>query len=274
MLKIIEKKRIVLKNAVHFDPRAAIECGQMFRYRASLGGYAVNSKDRACFVCKDGDTVVIETGDTGYFDSYFDLGTDYGVITRTLGEFPELAECVEYGKGIRIFRQDLFETVISFIISANNHIPRIKGIIERICEAAGRRTEDGVYAFPTSEELARLTTDDFANLGAGYRAQYLAQTADDLTRTDILSRISGADTAQVYRLLGSLKGVGPKVAHCIALFGLGITDSFPVDTWIFKALGNKELDTPDKVRLYYQERYGALAGYAQQYIFYYNRERK
>ena len=272
MQKITEKGKITLHNAAHFDPRAAIECGQMFRYKRERDGYLLHSKDKLCHVRKDGGTVIIETDDTDYFGGYFDLGTDYGAITAALGGFAELSECVRYGKGIRIFRQDLFETVISFIVSANNHIPRIKGIIERICEAAGRRLADGVYAFPEPCELARLTAADFAAIGAGYRAPYLAQTARDLAETDILGRIKRADTARKYKLLSTLKGVGPKVAHCIALFGLGVTDSFPVDTWIFKALGGGELDTPDKVRRHYQERYGALAGYAQQYIFFHNRE--
>jgi len=267
MEKNIESNRIILTNAVNFCPRQSIECGQMFRYRAEKGGYTVYSADKLCFVYEDGGSVIIETADTAYFDNFFDFNTDYGIITQMLSRYDELKESVDYGKGIRIFKQDLFETIISFIISANNHIPRIRSIIERICEIAGQKIDD-YYAFPTLENLSRLAEDDFAKIGAGYRARYLVDTVRILHETDILSAlISINNNALIHKNLLLLQGVGDKVANCIALFGLAVTASFPVDTWIFKTLGTEELNTPDKVRRYYQNRYGNLAGYAQQYLF-------
>jgi len=246
----------------------------MFRYKAERGGYTVYSADKRCFVYKDGVSVIIETTDTSYFDSFFDLDRDYGSITNTLSSYDELRDSVLFGNGIRIFKQNLFETIISFIISANNHIPRIRNIIERICEAAGQRI-DGYYTFPSPESLSCLTADDFVKTGAGYRARYLAETAGVLAKTDILSQLASANNdTLIHKKLLALQGVGDKVASCIALFGLAVTGSFPVDTWIFKTLGTEELDTPDKVRRYYQNRYGDLAGYAQQYLFWKARNKK
>ncbi|MCL2370671.1 MAG: 8-oxoguanine DNA glycosylase [Firmicutes bacterium] len=267
MKKIVESNKIILTNPTNFCPHQSIECGQMFRFRVTQDGrYTVYSGDKRCFVYSDGDNVVIETADTDYFANYFDFGRDYGAIVSTLSGYDELRSSVECGKGIRIFKQDLFETIISFIISANNHIPRIKSIIERICEAAGQKIDD-YYAFPTPENLSRLTVEDFAKIGAGYRARYLAETSKVLAKTDMLQELAQANDKQVHKKLLSLQGIGEKVANCIGLFGLGITNSFPVDTWIFKTLSSDELNTPDKVRRYYQNRYGDLAGFAQQYLF-------
>ena len=267
--------KIIIAEPTNFCPYQSIECGQMFRYKAnSKDHYTVYSKDKRCFVYKDNDAVIIETSDTAYFVNFFDLERDYGVIADRLIGYDELSGCVEYGKGIRIFKQDLFETIISFIISANNHIPRIKSIIERICEAVGQKIGD-YYAFPTPQELCRLTESDFVKMGAGYRARYLANTAKVLAESDILIQLARCnDGKEAHKILMSLQGVGDKVANCISLFGLGITNSFPVDTWIFRTLGSSQLNTPDKVRRYYQDRYGDLAGFAQQYLFFYARSGK
>ena len=274
MEKTIKSNQIILTNAVNFCPRQSVECGQMFRYKPERIGYTVYSTDKRCCVYEDGSSVIIETSDVGYFNNYFDLSTDYGAIVETLSGYDELKESVEYGNGIRIFKQDLFETIISFIISANNHIPRIKSIIERICEAVGQKIDD-YYAFPTLENLSDLTTEDFAKMGAGYRSRYLFETVQILQTSNVLSELTSAnDDELIHKKLLSLQGVGEKVANCISLFGLAVTGSFPVDTWIFKTLGTKDLDTPDKVRRYHQCRYGSLAGYAQQYLFWKARNKR
>ena len=182
----------------------------------------------------------------------------------------ELKEKVEYGKGIRIFRQDTYETVISFIISANNNIKRIQKIIEKLCERVGEK-KNGFYAFPTAKQLQSLSVEDFKDLGLGYRAQYLYETSRVID--DMIDIIKSQDTEQATKSLLSLKGVGPKVANCILLFGLYKTNSYPVDTWIFKANKTEELNTEKKVLEYYQKRYGEYAGFAQQYVFFYAREK-
>lgn len=251
-----------------FDARATLECGQIFRYeKLAENRYAVFSADKSCLLCTEGDTTGIyaQSCDAQYFFNFFDLTTDYGAIARALGAYGELDEAIKIGKGIRILRQDLVETIVSFIISANNNIPRIKKIISRLCQLAGKR-QDGYYAFPTLDEMYLMTFADWQSIGAGFRDKYLFETVRALKETDVIERIRSGQT--VTKTLLSLKGVGPKVADCILLFGLHDMTGFPVDTWIFKKCRTDILDTPAKVHDYYTERYGKYAGLAQQYIFY------
>ena len=256
----------------YFSVRDTLECGQFFRFK-KLGEnrYEVFSLGNRALVSENGDTVKVECGDPEYFRNFFDLGTDYKGITTRLAAFPELTEAVNFGKRLRILRQDFYETVISFIVSANNSIKRIQGIIERLCERYGEK-KNGYFAFPTASELQKATVAELKEIGLGYRAEYIYETcrtfggvADDIRKMNA----DGAHDA-----LLKLKGIGPKVADCITLFGLRLTRSYPVDTWIFKASSTPELDTPKKVREYYVNRYGDDAGYAQQYVFYHARTKK
>ena len=254
-----------------FDIKATLECGQVFRYfKNADGSYDVISLDKICHLENVGDKVILTSDDDQYFANYFDLNTDYGQITSFLSSFPELTESVNVGKGIRILRQDFYETTISFIISANNNITRIRGIIERLCKKYGTK-KNGYYAFPTISQLKCATIEELKQLGLGYRAPYLYETSR--TFMDVCDKIVGNDDAEVvHKLLLSQKGIGPKVADCIVLFGLHLTRSYPVDTWIFKSSSTDVLDTPKKVRDYYLDRYGEWAGFAQQYVFYNARE--
>ena len=258
----------IIKTDVPLDFEAILTCGQTFRFVKTDRGFDVFSGSHKCSV--GGNEIV--TDDTDYFAEYFDLGTDYDKLMGRLSGFDELKENLEFGKGIRILHQDLFEVIIDFIISANNNIPRIKGIIERICSFCGTDM-GGYHAFPTPEQLARVTKEEFRMLGAGFRDAYLSKSSKILYETDFLDKLKAADTATANKMLLSLPGVGPKVADCIMLFGLRKWDCFPVDTWIFKQCRTAELDTPAKVREYYLNRYGSLAGLAQQYIFYGAREK-
>ena len=259
---------MITYDGKYFEPKATFECGQVFRYE-KLGDedYGIISRDKAARVYRKGDTTYIDTDYAEYFENYFDLSTDYAAITERLSAFDELKEKVEVGKGTRILRQDFDETVLSFIISANNNIPRIKGIIERLAENFGR--DMGEYrAFPTLQELADVSIETYRKLGCGFRDRYLSGTVKTMLTTDISERIKAADTPTARKLLCTLSGVGGKVADCILLFALKRTDSYPVDTWIFKSNKSDVLDTPEKVRRHYLDRYGSDAGYAQQYLFY------
>lgn len=258
-------------SSEYFDIAATLECGQVFRYRRNPdGSYTVRSLDKTCDLRYDErGEVEITTDAPEYFRNYFDLDEDYGKITTMLAALPELTAAVAFGKGIRILRQDFTEAVFSFIVSANNNIARIKGIIERLAAAYGKDMGD-YHAFPTPEELQKATVADLKALGLGYRAEYIYETARSFPAVKAeIAAITDAETA--HKALLNLKGVGPKVADCIVLFGLHLTRSYPVDTWIFKASATPELDTPKKVRDYYLDRYGDYAGFAQQYIFYYAR---
>lgn len=224
-----------------FEPQATLECGQVFRY-VKLGeqDYLIHAADKRARVFMKGDTTFVDSGDKEYFESYFDLKRDYGAVIERLSRFDELKDCLLTGHGIRILRQRLEETIISFIISANNNIPRIKGIIERLCEAYG--SDMGEYrAFPLLEQLRDVTVQDYRALGCGFRDRYLSGTVEKLLGSDLLNEIKAADTPKAGKLLCSLSGVGQKVADCIMLFGMGRTDCYPVDTWIFKANKSAEI---------------------------------
>lgn len=253
-----------------FNARDTLECGQTFRFVQDGDGFVVRSADKVCRVRQTEDGVRIDTDDPGYFYSYFALDEDYREYCSRLSAFPELKDACEAGKGIRLLRQDTFEMIISFIISANNNIPRIKGIIERLCARAGKSMPDGGHAFPTREEMLPLSVSDYSALGAGYRDSYLYSAARTVT-DGFISDMIALPTAEARKKLLTVKGVGPKVADCIVLFGLGRRDSFPVDTWMRQALGTAELDTPEKIHDFYMARYGDLAGLAQQYIFHFAR---
>lgn len=268
-VKFTDKGLVCPKSLL--DIRRTLACGQMFRYYPqSDGSYEMASGDKLCKLYYDGDETVIETAHPDYFYDYFDFDTDYDGIVKTLSAFDELRPALSVSGGLRILRQDKFETAVSFIISANNNIKRIQGIIERICARLGGGARPPM---PTREKLMTLSEEDYRALGCGFRSGYLYRTVPLLTR-EYLDGIGKMSHADAKKELCGLCGVGPKVAECILLFAYKMTDSYPVDTWIFKANRSDELDTPDKVCRFYSERYGSHAGYAQQYIFEYMRNAK
>ena len=258
-------------SAEYFNIEDTLTCGQVFRYRRSAdGSFSVFSLDKTARLYYENGEVVIETDHPDYFYNYFDLGANYGEIVEKLSAYDELTEPIKFGKGIRILRQDFYETVFSFIISANNNITRIKNTIEKICAHYGENMGE-FYAFPTLEKFQTASVSDLRALGLGYRAEYMIASASEFNGVE--KQILQNPTLCV-ELLKTLKGVGDKVANCISLFSLHKTDSYPVDTWIFKANKSETLNTKEKVYAYYTARYGEYSGFAQQYIFHYNRKSK
>ncbi len=264
---------IIIEDTRDFDIRQTLDCGQIFRYaKTGENVYEVFSKDKRCVV-RQTDYVVIESDDAAYWSRFFDLGNDYGEIKRRLSGKPFMKEAIDFGHGIRILNQDPFETLISFIVSANNHIPRIKGILSRLCDGLGEE-RDGYHAFPTAQAMAEKSADYYAAIGAGYRAPYLAETARAVADGFDLSKPATLSGDEANRYLCTLKGVGPKVADCILLFAYHKSDVFPVDTWIrkvYKDMTGKEAGNGE-IRKYLVSTYGELSGYAQQYLFFSKRE--
>jgi len=163
--------------------------------------------------------------------------------------------------------------LISFIISANNNIKRIKNSIEYLCSHFGENKGD-YFAFPTLKELKKATVQDFKSAGLGYRSEQMFETVQKLTEQDII-KLDTMSTEDKFKFLVSLKGVGEKVANCIMLFGLGVKNVFPVDTWINKVYNNimNTIETDrKKITRELTARYGELSGFAQQYFFYYYRD--
>ena len=218
-------------------------------------------------------------------EDYFDLNRNYEEIKMQLSEIDKyLKESVEYGKGIRILNQDLWETIMSFIISANNNIPRIKGIIERISEKYGDEiewNEKKYYTFPTPEQLKDATVEDFRNLGTGFRDIRLYETTRMiLDRKVNLNQMSNYDTITAREELLTLSGVGPKVADCILLFStLKRFDVFPIDVWVRRVMNELYIKNNDENKVSKKEimrianqKFGNVQGLAQQYLFYWKRE--
>ena len=266
----------------YFNVKDTLECGQIFRFRQFEKGYLVFSKDKACYAYNDGERAVIvcDDGDKDYFTDFFDLGRDYEKIcsfAETCG-FEVVKKAAAQASGVRILNQEKQETLFSFLTSQNNHIPRIKGIIERTCEARGeKKSFSGVeyYSFPSASALYDEKIDFYNGLGYGYRSDFIRLAANALKNDPTaLDGLSELPTPELKKSLMSFKGVGPKVADCVSLFAYHRTDAFPVDTWIEKLyredFGGKEKDR-NKITKFFTDTFGENSGYVQQYVFYYKR---
>ena len=254
-----------------FDPKATLECGQVFRYKKTDGGYEVIATDKRCEILSDDEGFFMLTDSERFFKNYFDFDRNYDTIINNIKANDKLAKMADFGKGIRILNQDPIETVFSFIISANNNILRIKLILERLCTSLGKDM-GGYFAFPSLKDLASVDESFYSGIGAGYRANYLTNTAKALLDIDV-EELKNLDTGSLRAKLLQLKGVGRKVADCILLFGFHRTDVFPVDTWIKKVFAKSYGDVPaEKLSEILVKTYGEYSGYVQQYLFYYARD--
>ncbi len=268
-----EIKKIYLGTLREIDPVKTFECGQCFRWNADeKGDYYGVVRGKAAKVVTEADGVYIMCTQDDYdslWRDYLDMDRDYESIRLGLDGGDYLSRCAEFGAGIRILRQDRWEALCSFIISQCNNIPRIKGIVEKLCAAYGERIEfEGrvFYSFPSAERLACLDSEDLAQIRSGYRAAYIVDAARAVATGKIdLEALAEADCDTAIKGLLSLNGVGKKVANCALLFGLGHMEAFPIDVWMKRALQEHFAPDFDPVSL------GEYAGLAQQYIFYYAR---
>ena len=270
-----ESNKITILNTQDFDVIQTLNCGQIFRYVIDGNTALVYSLDKCARLSWGKDKIEIISDDIDYFYHFFDLDRDYTQIKNVLRKDEFLKSAVDYGAGIRILNNDVYEILISFIISANNNIKRIKNSIEYLCAHFGK--DMGTYhAFPTLDEMKRVSISDYRKAGLGYRAEQMYETVQRLSLEDI-ARLKILPKDQQFKFLTSLKGVGEKVANCIMLFGLGVKDVFPVDTWINKVYNNlTNTNTTDRKKITHEltNRYKDLSGFAQQYFFYYYRDNK
>ena len=263
----------------NFSPEKTFDCGQCFRFEPrTCGGVTGIAHGRRVNISRVGDNLRIEGISADEFENtwehYLALDEDYDSIDRAIaGAVPfdeggrTLADAAAVSAGIRILRQERWETLCSFIISQNNNIPRIKKIISAMSEKWGERIGDGDHAFPTAKAVADAGEEAVFELRTGFRAKYIIdaarKVADDPGFLDTVA--SAADYAEADMLLRGIKGVGPKVSACTLLFGFGRTDAFPVDVWIKRVLGKYFPGGFDPAV------FGNAAGIAQQYLFYYER---
>lgn len=281
------EQQYILRNAKSFEPVHIFECGQCFRWNKEKdGSYTGVIKNSVINVKKIGNDVeftgVCDENIKQICEEYFNLQTNYEAIKEKLSNIDRyLKNSIEYGNGIRILKQDLWETLLSFIISANNNIPRIKTIIERIAKKYGNRIEyrnKMYYTFPTPEMLQNASIDDFRGLGLGFRDVRIYETVQRTLKGEIdLEKLKQEENTEVLRKkLLEIPGVGPKVADCVMLFALNRFDVFPVDVWVKRVISelyfNKKEQTPNVIHEFAEKQYGNLAGLAQQYLFYWRRE--
>lgn len=256
---------LFVEGVQEFSLRATLESGQCFRYRELPDDFfEVRAGGRRGEFCLQGETLicrsVLATEFERFWRNYFDLDFDYAAVREILGRDPVLAEAMRCCGGLHILRQEPFETLITFIISQNNNIPRIKGIVSRLCEAYG---EGG---FPSPERLAGLELPDLAGLRAGFRAKYILDAARKVASGEVnLAALSELPYDEAEAELRKISGVGEKVAACVLLFGARQLDAFPVDVWMKKAILHFYPDGLDR------NRFGGFAGIAQQYLYHYAR---
>lgn len=258
-----------------FDVKETLECGQVFRYKVRDFGYTVYSSDqKADIYCQESGTKIF-TNNKKYFINYFDFCTNYAKIKSSLEANPILKDAIMYGSGIRILNSDPLEMIVEFMISQNNNIPRIKMIVEKLCENYGEKKGD-YFAFPTLSALKKIPLEFFKSIGCGYRDKYLFESIKVLDES-FIDRLKSMSTQDARVELMKLKGVGRKVADCILLFGFHKTDVFPTDTWIVKAYnsiyGTNETDAR-KISEHFTAIFGEYSGFAQQYLFYKMRDSK
>lgn len=279
---IEEKARIILKDIRDFDPKDIFECGQAFRWNLEEdNSYTIVAFNRVLNVKKEDGDIILSNTNMEDFNSiwynYFDLGRDYGAIKEELSKDPILKEATEFGQGLRILNQDPFETTISFIISANNQIPRIKKSIDLIAQNYGERIEGDYYSFPTAEVLSKADPKDLREIcRVGFRDVRIVESSKMIHRGELdLKGIRDLSPDEGKKALMELPGVGPKVAGCILLFAFNKVDAFPVDVWVRRVMEHfylKKNTNNKKIEEYGHKKFGKLAGYAQQYLFYYARE--
>ena len=271
-----------IRGVEYFNTEAVFDCGQAFRFlpvegtahECEYGGVAFG---RYISVAQDGDTLTLYGATEEELESIWIpyLGLDFDIDTArkdilSRSDNPALREAVEYGKGIRILRQEKWETLCSFIISQNNNIPRIRGLIGTVSKALGKPIEmplGVMYSFPTPEAIVEAGVEALREMKFGFRAPYIYDAATRVASGEIdLEAVAAAPTtAEAADELMKIKGVGPKVAACTLLFGFDRTDAFPVDVWVKRVI-EKYFPAPfDAASL------GAYAGLAQQYLFYYER---
>lgn len=280
----------ILKNPNSFDLVHIFECGQCFRWnKQDDDSYTGIIKNRVINIKKDNNDYIFSSSENTDLEKcindYFDLNTDYEEIKKQLSNIDEnLKLSIEYGNGIRILKQDIWECIISFIISANNNIPRIKKIIENLSLNYGKKVNFNnkeYYLFPTPKELSKASVQDLRKLGLGFRDIRVYNSTKMILNKEIdIEKLAiEKDTNKVREELLKLDGVGEKVADCILLFGFNRFDVFPVDVWVRRVMNDLYIHNEDEnkvnkneIRKIAKEKFLGIEGLAQQYLFYWKRD--
>ncbi|MEI8216665.1 MAG: DNA glycosylase [Eubacteriales bacterium] len=285
----IKDNKIRLREMEDFNLLQTIECGQCFRWNREVNGsYTIQAFTKAINVSQENNEIVITNSSLSEFEEiwikYFDIQRDYGEIKKILAENdPIMGKAISFGEGIRLLNQDEWETLVSFLISQNSNIPRIKGTIKSLCENFGYSfTALGnqmFFTFPTPLEIASCDDSQMDVCKLGYRKSYISETAKAIANDHgkRLYNLKNGNYEAALKYLLELPGVGPKVANCTMLFSMEKYESFPIDVWVKRVMGRLYgLDEKDLkgIEQFAAEKFGKYGGFAQQYLFYYIRENK
>lgn len=263
------KNDIIVSDVKCLNLDLTLDCGQAFRWvKQDDGSWSGAVQGVFLNIKKDGENFIFKNTTKEDFENiwinYFDLEKDYVKICDTLKQDKLIAPTVDEYYGIRILNQDSWEALCSFVISQQNNIKRIKGIIGRLCEGYGEYIGNGFYSFPSAERLSRLTVEDFEGLGTGYRAKYLESLSKKVASGEIdLEKIKALPLEEARKELLKIYGVGIKVANCALLFGFGFYNAFPIDVWMKRVMEHY----PDGLPKCFE----GIGGIAQQYLFHWAR---
>lgn len=265
----VKNKNITVERNC-FDALLSLDCGQSFRWKKTNENeiYGIAFGKELTLRQDDGNVTFLDTTEEDFAQiwvPYFDLERDYAALCERFRADTYLEKAVDEYYGIRILRQEPWEAVCSFIISQNNNIPRIKGIIDRLCVALGEPLGNGGFAFPTAAKIAESGIDALAPLRAGFRAKYIIDAAEKVVSGEVdFNKIFESDLETGRDELIKIKGVGEKVAQCSLLYGFGKVDAFPVDVWVKRIMSELYPDgLPECVN--------GARGIAQQYLFHWRR---
>lgn len=255
-----------------FNLELMLDCGQAFRWKKDENGYMVGVVGKKLFRLLQKDDKLICNCTEDEFEnvlrSYLDFDRDYKSLVDIFSTDEYLKQATEEFSGIRILRQEPWEALCSFIISQNNNIPRIKGIVERLCESFGDEIEEGIYSFPSAESLSMLSVEDLAPLRSGFRAKYIIDAATKVASGEVdLEKIEKSPIDFGREELIKIKGVGKKVAECTLLYGFGKVEAFPEDVWVKRIVSEMYPNgLPECMK--------GNDGIAQQYLFHWRRNSK
>lgn len=293
---------VLIEEVKNFKLKHIFECGQIFRFQEiSEGNFIVIAFGKLIELKEENNNILIynstEEEVKNIWLKYFDLDRDYSKIKEELSKDNLLRESIEFGYGVRVLNQDPFEMLLSFIISARNNIPSIKKTVNKISIMWGQKIDykgNVYYAFPSIYEIKNATLEEIQETGASFRSKYIIDTIQNVynstkEREDLkenednpflkynLDYIKSLNDDECHDALQEFKGVGAKVADCIMLFSMEKTSAFPVDVWVKRAMIHfygAEESSLNKIRIFARNKFGKLAGFAQQYFFYYARENK
>jgi len=258
----------------NFDLRHTLECGQLFRCSKKDDGYCLIAGDKIIKLKQEGNVLFFEGCSRKFITNYLALEEDYGRIIKSLQKDKFVAEAIKRYRGLRICRQDPWECLISFICSSASNIPKIQKNISKLAQSFGRKIKNKAHAFPTRDEIKSLRT--IRSCGCGFRSPYIFEAAKKADEKWLNSlRKLPYETAK--KELMKLNGVGEKVADCVLLFSLGFGEAFPVDVWVKRVMEelyfNNKKTSEKKIREFARKKWGKHAGYAQEFLYHYRRNK-